>query len=132
MAEYSRAFRDINLSFKSHPVTKDVLTLTNEEAIKRSVKNIVFTKIGEKFFDQNYGSTINQALFELDTTLNSIGLQSEIESAIINYEPRVENVSVLVSVSGEDHELTATISYDIVGLPLPTITVEFILLPTRV
>jgi phage baseplate assembly protein W len=132
LAEYSRAFRDINLSFKSHPVTKDILTLTNEEAIKRSVKNIVFTKIGEKFFDQNYGSTINQALFELDTTLNSIGLQSEIESAIINYEPRVENVSVLVTVSGEDHELTATISYDIVGLPLPTITVEFILLPTRV
>lgn len=132
MAEYSRAFKDINLSFKSHPVTKDVLSLTNEEAIKRSVKNIVFTKIGEKFFDQNYGSTINQALFELDTTLNSIGLQSEIESAIINYEPRVENVSVLVTVSGEDHELTATISYDIVGLPLPTITVEFILLPTRV
>ena len=65
----SRAFKDINLSFKRHPVTNDVLTIRNEDAIKRSVRNIVFTILGEKPFDPNFGSVINDSLFELDLSL---------------------------------------------------------------
>ena len=68
----SRTFKDINLSFKRHPVTNDVITIRDEDAIKRSVRNIVFTILGEKPFDPNFGSVINDSLFELDTSLNQV------------------------------------------------------------
>ena len=63
----SRAFKDINLSFKRHPVTNDVVTIRDEDAIKRSVKNIVFTILGEKPFQPRFGSVVTQALFDLST-----------------------------------------------------------------
>lgn len=131
MASISRAFRDINLSFKKHPVTKDLLTIRNEDAIKRSVKNIIFTKLGEKFFDPDFGSRVTDALFELDTLFPEPAVETEIITVLENYEPRIENISVDVIVNGEDHELIATITYDIVGLPIPPQTIEVVLLPTR-
>ena len=66
----SRVFKDINLSFKRHPVTNDVVTITDEDAIKRSVKNIIFTTLGEKPFMPQFGSVISESLFELSTNLN--------------------------------------------------------------
>ena len=68
----SRAFKDINLSFKRHPVTNDVVAIRDEDAIKRSVRNIVFTILGEKPFNPTFGSVMNDALFELSTSLNEI------------------------------------------------------------
>ena len=61
----SKAFKDINLSFKRHPVTRDVVTISNEDAIKRSVKNIIFTILGEKPYLPLFGSTLTSSLFEL-------------------------------------------------------------------
>ena len=55
----SKAFKDINLSFKRHPVTNDVVAIRDEDAIKRSVKNIIFTTLGEKPFVPQFGSVIN-------------------------------------------------------------------------
>ena len=68
----SRAFKDINLSFKRHPVTNDVVTIRDEDAIKRSVKNIIFTILGEKPFLSRFGSSINAALFELNTQIEQL------------------------------------------------------------
>ena len=82
----SRAFKDINLSFKRHPVTNDVLTVSDEDAIKRSVKNIIFTILGEKPFEPNFGSVINQSLFDLSTNLNEIRVSDEIKQSLLNYE----------------------------------------------
>ena len=70
----SRAFKDISLSFEPHPVTKDLPVLKNEAAIRRSVRNIVETIQGERFFDSLFGSDVRSTLFELDrksTRLNS-------------------------------------------------------------
>ena len=78
-----RAFKDINLSFKRHPVTNDVLTIRDEDAIKRSVRNIIFTILGEKPFEPNFGSVINQSLFELNTSLNEVRVSDEIEQSLI-------------------------------------------------
>jgi len=75
----SRAFKDINLSFKRHPVTNDVLTIRDEDAIKRSVKNIIFTILGEKPFEPDFGSVINQSLFDLNTNLFQLSEIVEIE-----------------------------------------------------
>ena len=128
----SRAFKDINLSFKRHPVTNDVVTIRNEDAIKRSVRNIIFTILGEKPFEPNFGSVINESLFDLNTNLNEIRVSDEIRSSLLNYEPRIDNTEVTVSVYPDSNELNCTIQYDIVGLSAPTQEVDVLLFPARV
>ena len=128
----SRAFKDINLSFKRHPVTNDVVTIRDEDAIKRSVRNIIFTIIGEKPFEPNFGSVINDSLFELDTTLNQIRISDEIKNSLENYEPRIAGISVSVSIYPDSNELNCTVQYDIIGLSVPPQEVNVLLHPARV
>ena len=128
----SRVFKDINLSFKRHPVTSDLVVLKNEDAIKRSVKNIVFTILGEKPYDPLFGSVINDSLFELNTSLSEIGVQDAIDSSLKRYEPRIDDIVVTVTILSDSNELNCTVQYTIVGIPAPTQTVDVILFPARV
>ena len=128
----SRVFKDINLSFKRHPVTNDVVAIRNEDAIKRSVKNIIFTILGEKPFDPFFGSVINESLFDLNTNLSEIRITDEIKSSLLNYEPRIDNIEVTVQVAPDRNEMNCTVQYDIVGLPAPTQEVDVLLFPARV
>ena len=128
----SRAFKDINLSFKRHPVTNDVVVIRDEDAIKRSVKNIIFTILGEKPFEPNFGSVINNALFDLNTNLSEIRISDEIKASLDNYEPRIDNIDVSVSILADSNEMNCTVRYDIVGIPAPTQTVDVLLFPARV
>ena len=128
----ARAFKDINLSFKRHPVTNDVVTIRDEDAIKRSVRNIIFTILGEKPFEPEFGSIINEALFELNTDLNEIRISDEIKNSLENYEPRISGISVSVSVYPDSNEMNCTVQYDITGLPVPPQEVNVLLIPARV
>ena len=128
----SRAFKDINLSFKRHPVTNDLVTIKNEDAIKRSVKNIIFTILGEKPFSPSFGSFITESLFSLNTEYDSITLEDEIKNVLYRFEPRIDNILVTVSVYPDSNETNATIQYDIVGEPSPSQTVDVLLFPARV
>ena len=128
----SRAFKDINLSFKRHPVTNDVLTVSDEDAIKRSVKNIIFTILGEKPFEPEFGSVINDSLFELNTSLNEMKVSDEIKQSLLNFEPRIDNTRITVSIYPDSNELNCTVQYDIVGIPAPTQEVDVLLFPARV
>ena len=128
----SRAFKDINLSFKRHPVTNDVLTVSDEDAIKRSVKNIIFTILGEKPFEPEFGSVINDSLFELNTSLNEMKVSDEIKQSLLNFEPRIDNIRVTVSIYPDSNELNCAVQYDIVGIPAPTQEVDVLLFPARV
>jgi phage baseplate assembly protein W len=128
----SRAFKDINLSFKRHPVTNDVLTVSDEDAIKRSVKNIIFTILGEKPFEPEFGSVINDSLFELNTSLNEMKVSDEIKQSLLNFEPRIDNIRITVSIYPDSNELNCTVQYDIVGIPAPTQEVDVLLFPARV
>ncbi len=128
----SRAFKDINLSFKRHPVTNDVVTIRNEDAIKRSVRNIIFTILGEKPFEPNFGSVVNESLFDLNTNLNEIRVSDEIRSSLLNYEPRISNIDVTVTVAPDTNEMNCTVQYDITGIPAPTQEVDVLLFPARV
>ena len=128
----SRAFKDINLSFKRHPVTNDVLTIRNEDAIKRSVRNIIFTILGEKPFEPNFGSVINDTLFDLSTNLNEIRISDEIKQSLLNYEPRIDNIVATTTIYPDSNELNCIVQYDIVGIPAPTQEVDVLLFPARV
>ena len=128
----SRAFKDINLSFKRHPVTNDVVTIRDEDAIKRSVRNIIFTILGEKPFEPNFGSVINESLFDLNTNLSEVRVSDEIRSSLLNYEPRISNIDVTVTVAPDTNEMNCTVQYDITGIPAPTQEVDVLLVPARV
>ena len=127
----SRAFKDINLSFKRHPVTNDVVVIRDEDAIKRSVKNIIFTILGEKPFEPNFGSVISESLFDLSTSLNEIRVSDEIKQSLLNYEPRIDNIDVTVTVTPDTNEMNCTVQYEIVGLPTPPQEVDVLLFPAR-
>ena len=128
----SRAFKDINLSFKRHPVTNDLVAIKNEDAIKRSVKNIIFTILGEKPFQPNFGSVISESLFDLSTNLNEVRITDEIRVSLTNYEPRISNILVKVTVRPDSNEMNATVQYDITGISAPPQEVDVLLFPARV
>ena len=128
----SRTFKDINLSFKRHPVTNDLVTISDEDAIKRSVRNIIFTILGEKPFEPNFGSVINESLFDLNTNLGEMQVSDEIRSSLLIYEPRISNVDVNVTISPDTNEMNCTVQYDITGIPTPTQEVDVLLFPARV
>ena len=128
----SRAFKDISLSFARHPVTNDILTVRNEDAIKKSVTNLVKTAVGERFFNSLIGSTVTDSLFELNTIGISIVLEDEIKVLLNNFEPRIKVREINVQDDPDLNELDISIVYDIVGEGFPRQNIEFILQPTRV
>jgi phage baseplate assembly protein W len=131
-ASFSRQFKDISLSFAKNPITNDILALTNEDAIKKSVMNLVKTRIGERFYNDLLGTAVLDSLFELNTVGIEVVLEKEISSLVKNFEPRVALREVLVDAPDDTNELNIRLSYDIVGLPFPQQNIEFILQPTRI
>ena len=128
----SRAFKDISLSFKKHPVTNDVTVLRNEDAIKKSVINLTRTRINERFFNELIGTSIGDSLFENMNSGIESALEEEITSLLSNYEPRIELNSVYVIANQDGNDVNVQVDYDIVGLPVPNQNIEFLLQPTRV
>jgi phage baseplate assembly protein W len=131
MATISRKFRDISLSFVRNPVTNDIVAITNEDAIKKSVINLVRTRIGERFFNSLLGTDIDNSMFELQTPELASNLETEITTLLRNFEPRIKNATSYVTYPADSNDLNIRISYDVVGLPLPVQSIEFILQPTR-
>lgn len=132
MASISRKFKDISLSFVRNPVTNDIISLNDADAIKKSVTNLVRTRIGERFYNRYLGTRVYDSLFEQQDAGNAYVFQDEIKTLLKNFEPRIVNSTVLVTYPEDTNELYITIEYDIVGLPVPTQTIDFILQPTRI
>jgi phage baseplate assembly protein W len=127
----SKAFRDIGSSFQVNPLNYDLIAIKNETAIARSVRNLVLTLPGERFFNQNLGSRVSRALFENIDSVSSSIIQDEIENTINNYEPRVNLTSVNVSPDYDNNAFNVTINYIIVGIDVLPQQLEFALQQTR-
>ncbi len=127
----SRSFKDISLSFNPHPVTKDLQILKNESAIRRSVRNIVETIPTERFFNSSLGSDVRSSLFEFVDFGTASVIQNQIEVAIENFEPRIENLEVFVNPNPDQNSFDVTIVFDIVGQEIPTQEYSFLLEATR-
>ena len=126
-----RKFKDISMSFESNPLNDDLVSLSDTAAIARSIRNIVFTQPGEKFFNPDFGSRISESLFENVDEVSALAIEDEIKSSIINFEPRVNLLSTIVVPNPDDNEMNVTIEYEIVGIDIPPQQLEFVLLPTR-
>ena len=131
----SRAFKDISLSFKRHPVTNDIGVLKNADAIKRSVRNLVQTIPNERFFNSTIGSDVKNLLFENAPGFIDFGTAAIIEKQILttieNYEPRVTNLEVNVEPRPDTNEFEVNVIFDIVGQTFPLQDFTFILKATR-
>ena len=127
----SRSFKDISLSFEPHPITKDLPVLKNANAIRRSVRNLVQTIPGERFFNPILGSSVYDSLFDLMDFGTSNLIEQEIITTLRNFEPRVNNVRVRVSPRADQNNFDVTIFFDIVGQALPSQEFSFILEATR-
>lgn len=92
--ERNRMFRDLSLSMGMNPVTNDVIAVTNEEAVKRSLKNLLMTQTGEVPFFPNFGSRVNFLLFEPIDPVTTALLEGEIRATIDAFEPRVRILGV--------------------------------------
>ena len=127
----SRSFKDLSMSFKANPLNDDLITLKNEAAIARSLRNIVFTSPGEKFFNPDFGSNISKVLFENIDEISAISIKDEIETSIRNYEPRVNLEEVDIEPNYDNNQFDVRINYKIVGIDVPPQQLEFVLLPSR-
>ena len=126
-----RKFKDISMSFETNPLNDDLVSLSDTSAIARSIRNIVFTSPGEKFFNPDFGSRISESLFENVDDVSALAIEDEIRSSIINFEPRVNLLDTVVVPNPDDNEMNVTIEYEIVGIDIPPQQLEFVLLPTR-
>tara|TARA_R100001443_G_C3338238_1_gene173876 strand:- start:688 stop:1086 length:399 start_codon:yes stop_codon:yes gene_type:complete len=127
----SRSFKDISLSFNAHPVTKDLTVLKDANAVKKSVRNLVQTIPGERFFNSILGSDVNTSLFDFVDYGTASTIQRQIETTVTNFEPRVENLQVEVFPRPDDNEFEVNVYFDIIGQQFPTQSFTFMLEATR-
>ena len=127
----SQGFKDISMTFQSNPLNSDLIALKNESAIARSVRNIVFTLPGEKFFNENFGSKVSRSLFENIDEISASIINDEIRNSITNYEPRVRLIDVQTNPDFDNNAFDVVIIYRIVGIDVPPQQLQFVLQPTR-
>ena len=108
-------FKDISLTFAKHPVTDDIGAYSNEDAIKRSVQNLVRTKLGERFFNPLLGSKVEEQLFELPNAAMAYELEDDIFLLLENFEPRVELLDTRVLDEIDKNSLNVSIRFKIIN-----------------
>tara|TARA_B100000427_G_C15305671_1_gene506042 strand:- start:229 stop:630 length:402 start_codon:yes stop_codon:yes gene_type:complete len=127
----SRGFKDLSMTFQSNPLNNDLIVLKNANAIARSIRNIVMTTPGEKFFNPDFGSRVSDLLFESIDDITASRIQEEIEYSITNFEPRVKLMDVEINANNDDASFEAIITYEIVGIDANPQSLEFALQSTR-
>ena len=129
----NNGFKDLSMSFQANPLSKDLIALKNANAIARSVKNIVFTLPGEKFFNQDFGSRITASLFENINDITANIIVDEITESIVRYEPRVQLIEegVRAFPNYDNNTFDVIIVYEIIGTDVPPQQLEFVLESNR-
>tara|TARA_Y100001937_G_scaffold29818_1_gene42953 strand:+ start:2912 stop:3295 length:384 start_codon:yes stop_codon:yes gene_type:complete len=108
-------YRDLDLDFVPHPVTKDISIKTNDEAVKRSVRNLVLTNVYEKPFHPEISSDVRNLLFELATPLTAIRMKNAITEVVENFEPRAQLLDVFVSNNIDNNAFDVTIVFKVIN-----------------
>ena len=127
----SKGFKDISMSLEVNPINNDIIGVKNDTAIARSIRNLIFTVPGERFFNENLGSKVSQTLFDTVDDISASAIRDEIEETIIKYEPRVRLEDVKVKADYDNNEFNVTVSYDIIGIEALPQQLNFALQPTR-
>jgi len=127
----SQEFKDISMTFQSNPLNDDLIALKNANAIARSIRNIVFTLPGEKFFEPSFGSRITESLFENIDDISATVIIDEIRESIGRFEPRALVLDVEAFPDYDNNGFDVTITYEIVGIEVPAQELQFVLQSSR-
>jgi phage baseplate assembly protein W len=127
----SKGFRDVSFTFKRNPLTNDIISIKNETAIARSVRNIVYTIPGEMPFNPQFGTNISRSLFENMDNISAMTLKDQITFSVTRFEPRVNLLSVKVDPIFDNNEYNVTIIYEIIGIDVPAQSLSFVLQSNR-
>lgn len=127
----SKGFKDVSMTLTKNPLTGDVITIKNETAIARSLRNIVYTIPGEIPFNPQFGTNISRTLFDNMDSISANLLQSQIRDSITRFEPRVNLLDVQVQPLYDTNEFNVNIIYQIVGIDVPAQSLTFVLQSNR-
>ena len=111
----NKTYSDLNLNFTKNPATNDVARLTDVEAVKRSVRNLILTNEFERPFHPEIGSSIRGLLFETITPLNAVLLEDRIREVIVNFEPRAELTGIQVFDEIDNNQYRVIINFTVLG-----------------
>jgi hypothetical protein len=125
-----RTFKDISLSFKPHPVTGDIMTLSREKAIQRSVRNLVQTGVRERFYSE-LGTDVTDSLFGFVDFATAGVIANQIIDLLKLFERRIDNVRVITEPRPDNNEFEVQVSYTIIGEDPIVQTYSYILEATR-
>jgi len=109
-------YRDINLAFEKHPLTGDVVSATNVEAIKKSLRNLVMTDLYDVPFNPDKGTSLNGSLFENFTPITTEFLKTKINEMIDLYEPRIQVQRIVIFQKDDQNALEVSIYFKILDL----------------
>lgn len=112
----SKGFADLSMTFQINPINYDLITLKNETAIARSIRNIVLTHRGERFFNQEFGCDASHYLFNTIDEFTANDVERKITTSIQIHEPRVRVNFVTVIANELENALNVTINYTIIGI----------------
>ena len=127
----SKPFKDISATFQTNPLNSDLIALKNENAISRSIRNLILTQPGDKPFQPDLGSEVYESLFETLDQITASSIQQQIENTIIKYEPRVDLRDVVVTANIPNNAFDVLINYEIIGIEASRQQITFALELTR-
>ncbi len=125
------SFKDINITFKKHPITDDLVVSKDASAIKQAIVNLLLTNKGERVFNPDYGSDIRRYLFEPLDYATAGQITSNIKYTVEKWEPRISVTSLKATPNFDDNGFDVHMNYVIRGLDNPPVAVEFFLARTR-
>ena len=127
----SNPFKDISSTFQINPLNRDLIGLTNENAIARSIRNLILTRPGERPFNPILGSNVSGLLFESLDYITASNIKSEITTTIDNFEPRIKLNEVIVKPNLDNNAFDVSIRYTVVGVSASIQVLSFALELTR-
>ena len=127
----SKGFKDISAIFEVNPLNDDLIVLKNDNAIARSIRNLIFTNRGDKPFNPFLGSRVTEMLFDPMDQISSVSVRSEIERTINSFEPRVKLEKVTVTPDYDGNQYDVVLKYQIIGIDTDTQQLSFALELTR-
>jgi len=113
-------YKDFDILFDRHPVTRKLNTLQNNAAVARAVKNLILTNRGERPYQPFIGGDIRSKLFELNDGTLERDIQDAIEDTIQEYEPRAELIEVFVDEQIDQNAISVSIKFRVVNQEKPT------------
>ncbi len=125
------SFKDINITFKKHPVTDDLVVSKDASAIKQAIVNLLLTNKGEKLMNPKFGSDIRSFLFEPLDYGTAASIKNSIDYTVTTFEPRISIINLSCSPNFDTNGFDVQMSYVITGLDIPPTTIEFFLDRTR-